>query len=203
MAGEERAECLAVETWIVEVEPAQREHRFAHPGPLAPIEVPVTSERARQMSRCRQSIAPDPGNLCLAAPGVGAQDRDRQPALERGAVLRSEPAEESPVGSAATQEDMLAVVEYEAVALERPRGTPETRPPFEQRHLMAGVGTGDRRRQSGQPAPDNDDMSRVRTHVADAPVRLRTATQAFSRAGRLTRWSSAASGSRSMRSSNR
>ena len=105
--------------------------------PFAERQVPVTGERERQVGRGGKAVAPDPADPRRAPARIGAQDGDREPTLENRPVRRSKASEEPPVGGAAAQKDVLAVVEHEPVAFERPRRAPEARPRLEKRHLGA------------------------------------------------------------------
>ena len=111
------------------------------------------------MGRAREGRCAGPSHPRLAAcPDRGAGRVSRAGAGKSpGPPCRACPRN-PPVGSAAAQEDVLAVVEHEAVALERPRRATEARPPFKQRHRCRRVRAGDRRRQAGEPAPDDDDV---------------------------------------------
>jgi hypothetical protein len=113
--------------------------------------------------------------------------------LEHDVVGHSEPSEQAEVLGEAAQEDVLAVVQPEAVALDRERRAAESRARLEQRDLRAAVRELEGGRDPGQPAADD------RRLQAAAPMRLRAATQPFSQAGSDTRRSSTDSGSRSIR----
>ncbi len=69
---------------------------------------------------------------------------------------------------------MLAVVELEAVPLERERRTAEPRAPLVEHDLRAAVGAGERRREAGEAAADDGHLH------APAPARLRARTSPFS-----------------------
>ncbi len=94
---------------------------------------------------------------------------------------------------------MLAVVEPQAVAAERPGRAAEAGLALEQRHLGALVDERQRGAQPGKPAADDDNLA-----LHGAPREMaRAATTTFSRVGSETRRSRTAVGSRSMRSSSR
>ena len=147
------------------------------------------------MERGRQSGPPDRGS-CAA----GRQHGHVEPRLQEHLLAGAEPIEKFEVGGAAAEEDVLAVVEGEAVPADRGREAPERRPALEQHDLGAAV----RGRQRGgdpcQASPDDADPGPAH---GCAPARLRAATAAFSQAGTETRRRVTAAGSRSIRSSRR
>ena len=120
--------------------------------------------------------------------------------MEHRVLGCAEAVEQRTVCVAAAQEDVLAVIEHEATALERVRGTAEAGTNLEQRHLHAGVRQVERRRDSGEPAADHNGRALAHGVAPAASLRLRIATQVFSHEGRETRRSRTVSGSRSIRS---
>ena len=89
-----------------------------------------------------------------AAPGP-AQHGNVQPRLQRQQLLGADPPQKAEVGSAAAKRDVLAVVEPEAVALERERRAPKTRARLVERHLGAGIRQLDRSGESGEATSDD------------------------------------------------
>ena len=159
----------------------------------------VAEERAREVQGRREIRTPDPCQLGVAETvlaGGGADDRNGERALERRQVSGPEPVEPGPVCLAATQMDVLAVVEVKALPGEGPGRTTEPRAPLEERYRRPAVGAFDSGRQAGETATDDDDArgSPGGGHAL-APARLRAATQAFSQVGRETRRTRTASGS--------
>lgn len=202
MAGEEAGQVLLVEGGVAEAQPPQGERRTAEAQPVGEGEVAVPDKRAGEVQRRRQRVAPQPGDHRLAPiPGRRADHRDGETLLQRGGVGGPDALQEALVGAAATQVDVLTVVEGEPVAGERPRRTAEARPRLEEGHRGPAVEAADRRRQPGEPAADDHDVRARpgadaparRRAPADAPgdsvahepapARLRAATQAFSQAG--------------------
>ena len=120
-----------------------------------------------------QRAAPDPGRRL-----AGAEHGDIETLLDVDEVRAAEPLEQRPVGLAAAQEHVLAVVHPQAVALEGVGRAAEPAPDLDERHARARRGAVERRRDARQPAADHGDPSH-----APAPSRPRAATQAFSRAG--------------------
>ena len=204
VAGQEGAEGLGVERGVAEAQAAQRQGGATDPRPVREAQVAVGEQRRREVQRRGQRAPPDPGHLGLGA-GVagGAEDGDREPRLERRQLGRAEALEEAAVGRAAAQVDVLAVVERQAPALERPGRSAEAWPSLEQGHARPAVGAGDRRAEPGEAAADDDDVGGADLPHTPAPARLRAATQAFSHAGRETRRSRTTRGSRSIRARRR
>src|SRR5262249_59878069 len=108
-------------------------------------------EAPREVRRRRERAAGDPGRR-----RAGREDGDREPALDRREVLDAEPAQERAVCRAAAQEDMLAVVDAQALALGRPGGAAEARARLEKPHARPPVGAVERRGDPPEPAPRPD-----------------------------------------------
>ena len=95
------------------------------------------------------------GGRCREIDAAGRPSRrtgTRQPPLERQQVVDADPAQEAEVRGAAAKRDVLAVVELEAVALERERRAAEARARLVEDDLGAAVGALERRREPGEPA---------------------------------------------------
>ena len=105
-----------------------------------------------------------------------AQHGNVQSPLERQQLLDADTPQEAEVGGAATQRDVLAVVELEPVPLEREGRTAEPRARLVERHRGSAVRAGDRRRETREPARRRP---RPAAHRA-APARLRASTSPFS-----------------------
>ena len=115
--------------------------------------------------------------------------------------------EEGQVLVAATQEDVLAVVDPVAGVLEGPGQPAEPVAPLEQGHPGAPVGAFEGGGQPGQAAADHHDagtgaIGPVRRHAVPR-ARARRATAAFSRPGKDMRPRSTPAGSRWIRTSRR
>src|SRR5262249_25163209 len=95
-----------------------------------------------------------------------------------------QPLEQTPVGTAAAEEDVLAVVHQEPVALERVGRAAQPGPDLDQRRALAGPRAVEGRRDPREPPSDHEDAALAQ---AAAPRRLRAATQAFFRIGSETR----------------
>ncbi len=188
-------ERAVVETGVVEVEPSERQGRPGQPQPVAHTEVPVAGERTGEVQRGGQRRAGDDG-----PPASGREHRDLETLLQEHHVRGPDPVEQPPVGGAAPQKDVLAVVERPALAPERPGEAPELASALEKGDAGAAVGRLERGGDAGEAAPDDDDVALAHgVHPASA----RTATRAFSRPGSETRPRVTAIGSASIRSSSR
>ncbi len=138
---------------------------------------PKRSKRPGQVQGGRHGVPAEAGRLDAArrrpaagparAVRSGAQDGDVEALLELHVAGRPYSAQEVEVGGAAAQEDVLAVVDLEAVMGERPCEAAQPGPLLQQRDLRSGVRTGEGGRDPGQPAADDDDMG----PAAGAPVR--------------------------------
>ena len=113
---------------------------------------------------------------------------------------RSQPLEEGEVGRTATEKHVLAVVEGDAVSLDRRREAPEVRASLKQRDVDAGVGECERGRYTGETTSYHADSTRRHDRAA---TRLLIATPTFSSAGTETRPWVTATGLRSIRTSSR
>src|SRR5437763_14590526 len=87
--------------------------------------------------------------------------------------------EERPIRRAAPQEHMLAVVEPQPVALERPRQSAEAGAPLDEDHVGAPVGSAERGGESGEAGADDHDSRRHALPIDTA----RAATASFSDVG--------------------
>src|SRR5215813_9462892 len=110
------------------------------------------------------------------------------PVLQRRGRADPEPVEQRPVGGAAGQVHVLAVVDGKLAAAERGGRPAEPGPGLQQRDRGAGLAQCDRRADPGQAAADDDDVAlahcgttcRIRVAGRVIPARDRTATMAFS-----------------------
>ena len=224
VGGQPVTESHIVERGIVGIEPSQRQARPQHAQPLAEAQMRVGQQGRRQVQRGRSGRLLDGSDRTARC-----QHGDVEPALHPHAVGRADPFQERSVGGAAAHEDVLAVVEPDAVTLERPGGAAESGAALEQHDGCATIGCLDCGRQSGQAAADDhypgaagskrQDSRWGRDRGAGAhgrsphrlrdgahgrsPHRLRDATRPFSQAGRLTRPSRGAVGWERIRPSSR
>ena len=141
----------------------------------------------------RQAVPAQPRGLAS-----GREHGDLEPWLEDDVALDTEPPDEVAVRRAAAQEDVLTVVEPQALLLDRERRAAEARTGLEERHRCACICAFEGRGYPRQPTSDHDDPPHV-----PAPTRLRAATQPFSQPGRESLPASTVSGSRSIRRSRR
>ena len=187
------AERDRVERRISGVEPSERERRARGPDPAQRREPRVARERAGQLDGSGQVPAAQ-----YVRALAGSQNGDLESLLKRDELGAAEPLQQRPVGGAAAQEHMLAVVHLQPVALEGVGRAPEPAPHLDERDRCAGLGAVERRGDPGEPAPDHQHASHAGT-----PISPRTATSAFSWAGSDTRPARIAAGSASIRSSRR
>lgn len=117
VAAEPGGEVDAVEGRVGGVELLQGERGPADGGTLGEGEVRVRGEAAREVQRYRKGVAADP-----AEPGAArvrdVQDGHVQPVLEGSEPGAVDPVEEPPVGGAAAEVHVLAVVDGEVAAAE-------------------------------------------------------------------------------------
>ena len=113
---------------------------------------------------------------------LAASDRYVEPWLELDLVGDPEAVEQPQVGGAAAEEDVLAVVDLEPVALDGERRTAEPRPRFVQRHGRACVREIQRRRDPREPAAHHEHGAACCHAGAHdlTPAREASATRAFS-----------------------
>jgi hypothetical protein len=149
--AQEVAERPRVERQVARVEPLERQSAADRPQPVGRAEQAVPDQGRGEVTRGRDAA----GAGQPRAPPVGAQHRDVQAALQHDVLLRAEPAQQPPIGVAAAQEHVLAVVDRELAAPERERRTAEARAPFEQHHRLPGIGQAQGRRDAGQPPADD------------------------------------------------
>jgi hypothetical protein len=203
VAREPRAEGLLVERAILRVEAAQRQRGPHRSRAVGGGEVGVARERAGEMQRGGQPRAPQ-----AAGRPARRQHGDVEPRLQRRRFARAEALEQREVVGTAAQEDVLPVVEAQAVAVERVGGAAEARTDLEQRHARAGVGAVQRGGDAGEAAADDCDVPGHRAPTSTRPVAARpaalasepAATHAFSHGGSEMRPRSTSPGERSMRS---
>jgi hypothetical protein len=184
------AERVVVDGRIVGVDTAQRLHGQRERGTFSRAEERIAHQRAGQVERGREIGAAQPGALA-----AGRQHGDREPGLQRDQIVAVDPTQQFPVGGAAAQEHVLAVVDHDPVAGERVRRAAEAAPRLEQSDGGAGRGAVEGRGDPGQAPAHDDDSLHVRT-----PARLRAASHAFSHGGSEIRRCRISSGSRCMRS---
>src|SRR5207249_8267174 len=118
-----------------------------------------------------------------------------QPRLQRQQLLGANPPQKTEVRRAAAKRHVLAVVEPEAVALERERRAAEARARLVECHLDAGVRQLDRRGEPGEATPDDG-----RLHPL-TPASERASTRPFSHRRSETRPFRTSEGSSAIRSS--
>ena len=135
----------------------------------------------REVGRRRERCAPDPARPAAAR----HEHRHGEALLQEHAIAGAEALEEAAVGAAAAQEDVLAVVDAETVALRRPGRAPETRARLEERHAGAGVLAGDRGGEPRQPAADDCDVGCA--HPRPRALRTRRPASRRTRSRRRTR----------------
>ncbi|CAM5663511.1 hypothetical protein STENM223S_09746 [Streptomyces tendae] len=115
--GQPAAEVLGVQSRIGEVEPLERERGTPHRGAFGEGEVRIGREAAPQVQGHGQRVAPQPAEP--AALGPRQVDHGYVEAvLHRRERRSADPVEEPPVGGAAAQVHVLAVVDGEVAALE-------------------------------------------------------------------------------------
>ena len=131
---------------------------------------------------------------------VGGKDRDVEPRLQVNLVTRPDAVDKAPVGRATTKENMLAVVEREAVAADRGGEPSKDGTSLENNNFGSAVSGGQGCRNAGKAATDNAYPEGAHGRI---PARLRVATRAFSQVGRETRPWVTAIGSLSMRTRSR
>ncbi len=136
VAAQEPAEALPVQRGVGAGQHAQRERAPRRADAVQRAQHAVGGERRRQVRRRR-----DAGRAAqVRRPRSGRQHRNVQVRLQRGAGGRVDALEQPPVGAAAAQEDVLAVVDRELAAAERERGTAQARASLEQRHRATRLG---------------------------------------------------------------
>src|SRR6185312_8498073 len=121
------------------------------------------------------------------------------PLLQRGVPGHAEPVQQTAVGRAAAEEDVLAGVDGQAVPAERAGRAAQPRPGLEQGDVGARLGERDR---GGDPGQSPADHRYSEAHLI-LPARARTATMAFSPVDKETRLSRTAAGCAAIRSSSR
>jgi hypothetical protein len=117
-----RAEAALVERRILEVELREPQRGRRDPQALGPRHVREAREARRPMQRRRKPVTAQPRN-----PPAGRDDRNREPALDLDPIARADPLEEAAIRRAAAQEDVLPVVDREALVLRRPGGASQPR----------------------------------------------------------------------------
>ena len=189
VSGQPGAEALPIERRIGQVEAAQGQQGPAEPEAVGHRDVPVPQERGGQVQGGGR-----PGAGDGRPPTPGSKHGEVEAGLEVDLVAGADATEEVPVGGATAQKDVLAVVEPHPIALEGPGETAELGPSLHEDHLESALGTLERGCHPRQATTDDDHPARH----GRAPARLRTATKAFSQAGRDTRPRVTARGSRAI-----
>ena len=171
MDAEELGERGLVERRVVEGGAAQRQQGPPEAQPVRDRQVAIPRQAAGEVQRRREAVAAQPGH-CSA----GRDDRELEAVLQHHGVRGADPFEEPPVGGAAAQEDVLAVVERQPMSAERPGRSAEPGLALEQRHVGALVDERQRGAQSGQPAADDNDVA---SHCVPRPRRPSLATRSL------------------------
>ena len=206
--GQPRPERLLVQGRIRQVQAAQRHQRPPRGQSGAHRHVREAEKRGGQVQGRGQGTATEPAHPD-PAPRVGGRrhhgkvETVRQLHVGAGA----DAAEEGQVLVAATQENVLTVVDPTAAVLERPGQPAQAVAPLQERHPGAAVGAFQRRGQSGQPTADHHDAGAIaggrRRDHAVPRARARSATAAFSRRGNDMRPCNTPLGSRWIRTRRR
>src|SRR5262249_8314757 len=144
LLGEPVAEAARVERWVGELETRQASRGPRRPQAGRERERSEAQQARRAVRRARQAGAPGPGGAA-----AGRRDGERQAIVKPRAILDAEPAQEAAVGVAAAQEDVLPVVDLEALVSSRPGGAAQADARLEERDARAGVGAGDGRAEPG------------------------------------------------------
>ena len=161
------------------------EQRGYRAEPLGEADVRVAQQRRQQVERRWQGKAGED-----AAPAGRRAHLDAQPLLAARQFERADLVEEAPVGVAAAEEDVLAVVDLLAglAVDERVRPAAEVRPALHERHAAAGVDEPPRSGHARQPAPEHcDGGQRFRTPRSRAVVHSLHVSLSFSQDERPTR----------------
>jgi hypothetical protein len=206
------AEALLVDPGTGRVDEAHGKSGSCHLGPFGQREKGVPAQGGQHMQGARQRGPAEPAQgRGPARSGGGGQHAHVEAVLDRGVLGHAELAEQVTIGRAAAEEDVLAGVDGQAVAVERAGRAAEPGPGLEQGDRRARFGERDRGGDPGQAAADHGDRRRAAGAVRGAiggghpnlPDRALTATVAFSRPDSDIRPRRTAAGSAAMRSSRR
>ena len=163
-------------------------------------QVPIARQRPREVQRRRQRAAPQHDRSRSRL-----QHRYLQARLQPDELVAAEPAKQRAIGEAAAQEDVLAVVHLEAVALEGVGRAPQPAPDLDHGRTRAGGGAVERGGDASEASADDHDATvrdgTIPAHRAPPTSIPRAATHAFSCVGSDTRRRIASSGRASIRSS--